>query len=100
MEAAPLAEMPTIAGATETETPTTPPSTAEVAETDSLTETVIETAGEIDRLFDPHPLPIGNGSHRDEALEVGVAAEAATAVAAVAVERKTLATPRYLTSPK
>lgn len=100
MEAAPLAEMQTIAGATETEIPTTPPSTAEVAaETDSPTETVIETAGEIDRLFDPPPLPIGNGSHRDEALEVA-AAEAAIAVVAVAVERKTLATPRYHTSPK
>ena len=100
MEAAPLAEMQTIAGATETEIPTTPPSTAEVAETDSPTETVIETAGEIDRLFDPPPLPIGNGSHRDEALEVAAAAAAATAVVAVAVERKTLATPRYHTSPK
>ena len=85
MEAAPLAEMQTIAGATETEIPTTPPSTAEVAETDSPTETVIETAGEIDRLFDPPPpLPTGNGSPRDEALEVGVAAAAATAVVAAA----------------
>ena len=99
MEAAPLAEMPTIAGATETETPITPPNTVVVAETGSPTETVIETAGETDRLFDPPPLPIANGSHRDEALEVVEAVAAVTAVVA-AVERKTLVTPRYHTSLK